>query len=105
MTPTRRYPYSTATERGPCARPRLWARLRGRQLKGAKFRRQHPMLPYFGDFFCLASHSVVEVDGGQHGEAKNRRADEARTAYLQSQGCEEVLDNIDAVLERIAEFL
>ena len=49
---------STDVERKP------WARLRGGQVYGAKFRRQHAIGPYITDFFCLAARLVVELDGG-----------------------------------------
>ncbi len=32
----------------------LWACLRGRRLRGFKFRRQHPLAPYVVDFCCPA---------------------------------------------------
>ena len=42
----------------------LWERLRNRRLEGAKFRRQHPLGPYFAaDFFCREAALVVEADG------------------------------------------
>jgi very-short-patch-repair endonuclease len=65
---------------------RLWQRLRNRQLNGAKFRRQSPIGSYIGDFFCLQARLVVELDGSQHGEERERQADERRTEYLKSQG-------------------
>ena len=84
----------------------LWRRLRGRQLAGAKFRRQHPIGPYFGDFCCLEAQFVVEIDGGQHADAANR--DAARTAYFAAHGFrvirfwdDDVLLRTDAVLEAI----
>ncbi len=92
------------------AEQRLWNRLRGGQLKGAKFRRQHPIGPYIADFFCLAAKLVIELDGGGHAAEEQRRADAARTAYLESCGYRvlrfwnnEVVENLDGVLERIAE--
>src|SRR5690606_33091677 len=66
----------TETER------RLWSRLRGGQLNGLKFRRQHPIPPYIVDFYCEASQLVVELDGSQHNEV----ADRARTQFLEQQG-------------------
>ncbi|WP_449467935.1 endonuclease domain-containing protein [Stenotrophomonas humi] len=88
----------TETER------RLWSRLRGGQLNGLKFRRQHPIPPYIVDFYCEASQLVVELDGSQHNEV----ADRARTQFLEQQGLvvlrywdHEVLRQIDAVLEAI----
>ena len=44
----------------------LWQLLRDRQLGGYKFRRQHPIGPFFVDFVCLEKELVIEVDGGQH---------------------------------------
>jgi very-short-patch-repair endonuclease len=48
------------------AEQRLWGLLRGRQLDGCKFRRQHPYFHYILDFVCLERKLAVEVDGGQH---------------------------------------
>jgi len=63
----------------------LWLLLRGRRLTGCKFRRQHPIGPYIVDFVCLRHRLVVEVDGGQHADAR-MHADECRTKWLQEQG-------------------
>jgi very-short-patch-repair endonuclease len=94
------------------AEQKLWAHLRNRQLRGAKFRREHPIGPYIADFFCLEAKLIVEVDGGGHATEAQRRADAARAAYLENCGYRvlrfwnnEVIGNIDGVLERIAEFL
>jgi very-short-patch-repair endonuclease len=40
---------------------RLWDRLRMRQVDGWKFRRQHPIGPYFVDFYCPAARLVVQI--------------------------------------------
>ena len=91
---------------------RLWQRLRNRQLSGAKFRRQYPIGHYIADFCCIGCQLVIELDGSQHGDERNRQVDEHRTQFLQSQGYrvlrfwnEEVLENMDSVLERIAQHL
>ncbi|MDH4101512.1 MAG: endonuclease domain-containing protein, partial [Nitrospirota bacterium] len=47
---------------------RLWRVLRGRQMAGYKFRRQHPFGDFILDFVCLDVKLVIEVDGGQHSE-------------------------------------
>ncbi len=84
----------------------LWARLRNRQLAGAKFRRQVAIGPYVVDFVCFDAMLVVEVDGGQH--AAGREADSKRTEWLQSEGYRvfriwnsAVLENAEGVLEAI----
>jgi very-short-patch-repair endonuclease len=84
----------------------LWGQLRQRQIAGLKFRRQHPLGSFIVDFVCIEAGLVIEVDGGQHGE--RQPADEARTAWLNSQGYRvlrfwnnEVLQNLDGVREAI----
>ena len=62
---------------------RLWRRLRGRQMAGCKFRRQHPFLDYVLDFVCLERRLVVEVDGGQHLDDER---DKERDKRLQDAG-------------------
>jgi primosomal protein N' (replication factor Y) len=86
----------------------LWRLLRSRSLADAKFRRQHPIPPYVADFACRAARLVVEVDGGQHGGAR----DAARDAALRRAGWRvlrvwntEVLANPDGVLAVIAAAL
>ena len=88
------------------AEARLWQRLRGRQLDGAKFRRQAPVGPYIADFVCLAAKLIVELDGGQH--ADNEEADAARTAWLEGRGFRvlrfwnnDALGDTDGVLDEI----
>ena len=58
----------------------LWARLRDRQLCGAKFRRQHPIGSFVADFCCPQGKLIVELDGGQH--AARVAADQKRSRFL-----------------------
>jgi very-short-patch-repair endonuclease len=44
----------------------LWARLRGRQLDGRRFRRQHAIDRFIVDFYCAERQLVVELDGDGH---------------------------------------
>ena len=83
----------------------LWKYLRGKQLEGFKFRRQHPFGRYIVDFINLERKIIIEVDGGQHLENKK---DKLRDKWLKEQGYEvlrfldnEVLTNIKSVLEVI----
>lgn len=84
----------------------LWQVLRNRQIEGLKFRRQHPFGDYILDFVCLEHRLVIEVDGGQHEQARDY--DEKRTLVLQGAGFRvlrfwntEVLQEIEAVKEHI----
>ena len=88
----------------------LWSRLRGRQLNGFKFRRQHPIGPFFVDFFCPEAKLIIEIDGSQHGDQLAR--DNSRTEFLCDAGYEvlriwnhEISAEIDAVMQRIADAL
>ena len=93
------------------AERKLWSRLRRRGLLGAHFRRQHPVGPFIVDFFCAKAKLVIEIDGHTHGTW--RSYDTARTSWLREEmgyrvlrfTNAEVLHNIEAVLEKIAEAL
>lgn len=61
-----------------------WELLRDRRLQGIKFRRQHPIGPYFADFACISARLVVEIDGEHHAYQADR--DARRTTFMESQG-------------------
>jgi very-short-patch-repair endonuclease len=65
------------------AERRLWSLLRGHQMAGYKFRRQHPVGPYILDFACVRLKLAVEADGGQHADNAH---DAFRTAWLEARG-------------------
>ena len=82
----------------------LWYYFRDRRLCGVKFRRQHPIGPYFADFASPERRLVVELDGGQHCE--RAAYDSKRTASLTEWGWrvlrfwdDEVLQQPIAVIE------
>ena len=64
----------------------LWARLRGRQVLGLKFRRQFPINRYIADFCCPELRLVIEVDGTVHETEAQIAHDQNRGEYLQSLG-------------------
>jgi very-short-patch-repair endonuclease len=83
----------------------LWKRLRGCQLNGYKFRRQHPFSDFILDFVCLEAKLVIEVDGGQHNESTQ---DLVRDQVLENAGFRvmrfwnnQVLNEIESVVESI----
>lgn len=91
------------------AEKHLWNALRTK-LAEHKWRRQMPIGPYFADFACFAQKLIVELDGGQHMASADY--DAIRTSFLKQQGYRvlrfwnnEVLENIDGILARIAEAL
>jgi very-short-patch-repair endonuclease len=62
----------------------LWAYLRGDQLDGVSFRRQHAIGNFVVDFVSIKRKLVIELDGSQHIDQKD--TDVERTKYLESQG-------------------
>ena len=92
------------------AEQKLRSRLRKRQVYGFQFRRQYSIGPFFVDFICLEARLIVEVDGSQHADQKDR--DKSRSEFLRAKGYNllrfwnfDVLSEIDSVVERIAAVL
>ncbi|MBN8818884.1 MAG: endonuclease domain-containing protein [Sphingomonas sp.] len=82
----------------------LWALVRNRQLEGFKCRRQATIGLFVVDFLCVETGLVIELDGGQHEEARDR----SRTEYLEARGLtvlrfwnHDVLDNLEGVADTI----
>ena len=65
---------------------RVWIRIRGRKLDGWKFRRQHPIGPYWVDFYCPAARLIVEIDGPTHEDDRKWAYDVRRQAWLEAAG-------------------
>jgi len=91
---------------------KLWFYLRGAQIAGRSFRRQHPVGPYILDFYCASAKLAVELDGEQHFTVHGREHDEARSFYLATKGIavvrfpnHDVHDNLDGVLMSIERAL
>ena len=61
-----------------------WELLRDRRMSGLKFRRQHPIGPYFADFACVSRKLVIEIDGDHH--AFQVEADTRRTRAMERDG-------------------
>ena len=85
----------------------LWSVLRGKQLGGLRFRRQHPIEPYVVDFYCPSARLAIELDGESHDGQE--QYDQQRTRCLEDQGIhvlrvsnDDVLGSLDGVLELIA---
>jgi very-short-patch-repair endonuclease len=87
----------------------LWENLRNRQLKGFKFRRQHPIGKFIADFYCHECNLVIEIDGRYHLQIEQADYDEGRTYELMVEGLrvirfrnEEVRMKLDWVLDEIS---
>ncbi len=86
----------------------LWARIKGRKIKGYQFLRQRPIANFIVDFVCLRLKLVIEIDGLIHTQSKD--ADAFRQGQLELLGFkvlrfsnEKVEKDIMSVLKRISE--
>ena len=84
----------------------LWASVRGKQIEGVRFRRQHPMGQFVVDFCVPSCRLVVELDGEIHHQKRDQ--DMTRAQHIEAFGFqvlrfrnEEVLNNLPRVLEII----
>ena len=95
---------STTAER------KLWGALSNRKIEGVRFNRQIPVGPFICDFVARSTKLVIELDGGQHGEALEY--DDRRTAFLKGRGYhvirfwnDDVFLNLDGVITTILSAL
>ena len=90
----------------------LWQHLRGKRMRGFRFRRQQPIGRFIVDFYCRQAQLVVEIDGPSHYSNEAVEYDEQRTGFLEELGLsvlrfgnEQVIYEIDAVLNAVGENL
>lgn len=72
------------------AESKLWEMLKGNQLAGYKFRRQHPVGYYILDFYCHRKKLAIEVDGEYHLTPEQQSYDAQRKDFLQVLGIKEI---------------
>lgn len=89
----------------------LWHVIRNRNICNQKFRRQHPIGPFFVDFYCHEALLVIEVDGDIHLIKEIKERDEERQKYIEKLGLrvlrftnEQVLEEPDKVVKEIEGF-
>jgi very-short-patch-repair endonuclease len=92
------------------AESRLWAYLRLKRIRGARFRRQHPIGRYIVDFCAPEANLIIELDGSQHLRQVNE--DSQRTQFLESRGYRvlrfwnsDVQNDLDGVVKSIQDAL
>ncbi len=90
----------------------LWEVIRGKQLDGYKFRRQHVIDDFIVDFVCLSKKLIVEIDGGYHNKPEIAEADKLRTEILESLGYkvikftnEQVIGDIEGIVKEMISTL
>lgn len=86
----------------------LWKHIWRIPVEGTHFRRQASLGIYFPDFISHRLKLIIEVDGAHHGFDDQRRHDQTRTLWLESQGYRvvrfwnhEVKQELEAVLDTI----
>lgn len=62
----------------------LWNALRGSQLEGRKFIRQHSIGNYIADFYCKEERLIIELDGHGHFTTGGQQYDSERDEWLTS---------------------
>ena len=103
--PTVQRERATAMRNAPTpAEKLLWKHLRGSGMGGVKFSRQIAIGAFIADFVARSRMLVVELDGAQHGGARDAWRQgliEARGYQVLRFGNRDVLENIDGVLRTI----
>ncbi|HXP51359.1 MAG TPA: endonuclease domain-containing protein [Bacteroidia bacterium] len=87
----------------------LWQKINKNQIKGYRFRAQHPIGKFIVDFYCPKALLVIELDGKIHLNKVVAERDDGREVEIKKLGIrilrftnEEVLEGIDKVLETIS---
>lgn len=97
----------------PLAERLLWQKLKGKQAKGYKFRRQYGVGLFVVDFYCVSLKLAIELDGESHYVDENaRKKDATRQLYIEGFGIRflrftntEIVTNMDGVLQIIEGYL
>ena len=86
----------------------LWSKLKGKQLKGLKFRRQYGINNYIVDFYCPELRLAIELDGDVHGYNSRIAYDKQRQREIEVLGIKvlrytnnDVIKNLESVLSDI----
>ena len=90
----------------------LWRYLKGTQVAGVKFRRQHGIGPYIMDFFSHECMLAIEVDGATHSSPAENEHDRERERFIISNAIktirfsnDDVYANLESVVTRIEEVV
>jgi very-short-patch-repair endonuclease len=84
----------------------LWEKLKGKQICGLRFCRQHPIFIFIADFYCHEVRLVVEIDGEIHNQQEEY--DDGRSAEMEKFDIKvirfqnyEIENNIEKVVQEI----
>ena len=88
----------------------LWNYLRGKQMRGYDFDRQHPIDNFIVDFYCKDLQFAIEVDGESHyanpekDKKKDKRLKELGVTVLRFEDLD-VRHKLDKVVESIEKWI
>lgn len=90
----------------------LWSKLKGKQLRGYKFRRQQGIHHYIVDFYCPEYKLAIEIDGATHLTNEEQEKDKGRQYEIEKLGIEflrftntDIYESLDSVLQTIWDWL
>ncbi len=67
----------------PKAEVVLWAKIKNKQIRGYKFRRQYSVGFFIVDFYCPKLRLAIEIDGDSHFQEGKDRYDKRRQCYIE----------------------
>jgi cyclase len=83
----------------------LWNNLNRINIKGVRFKRQHPVLYFIADIYCHKAKLIIEVDGGYHKLADQHQYDRQRDSELEAMGLKVIHFTNEQVLFKITDTL
>ena len=88
----------------------LWSKIRRKQIKGYRFRRQYSVGSYVLDFYCPELQLAIEIDGESHDRADVVEYDRERQEEISQLGITflrftnvDIMKNLESVLRKIKE--
>lgn len=86
----------------------LWNQLKGKKIKGLKFRRQYSVGKYVIDFYCTEIKLAIEADGDTHNSDDEIEYDRKRQSDIEIFGIrflrirnDEIFENIEEIIKKI----
>ena len=86
----------------------LWNQLKGKKIKGLKFRRQYSVGNYVIDFYCTEIKLAIEADGDTHNSDDEIEYDRKRQSDIEIFGIrflrirnDDIFENIEEVIKEI----
>jgi len=96
----------------PLAEQLVWARLKGKQIAGCKFRRQYSVGAFIIDFYPVEIKLAIEIDGDSHFRDGAEVYDLERQSFIEAAGIRflrftntQVYQELDAVIESISQMI